>query len=229
MCYLIPDPRSPPPGPAAMSDPTPTQSHDAPADALLRRLKADTAALHAAIEQVVPLMRPELDLGGYRAYLGRLLGYLEPLEDRLAAFAPRMAPFGLDFEARRKVGLLRGDLRHLGLDEAAQRALPRCAALPAAGGLEEAWGCLYVLEGSTLGGQIIQRALGPRLGLSPAAGLAFLVGYGAQTGTSWRAFAAATQRLDEAGCDRGAVLRGAREAFETQMAWLAGGGEGGHG
>jgi len=197
------------------------------AGSLLARLKAETSHLHSRIEQVVPLLRPELDRPAYRRYLERLLGYLRPLEATLSAFAASWAAHGLDFEARRKTQLIERDLLALGGRPDELAALPLCAALPAARSLDEAWGCLYVLEGSTLGGQVILRTLGPRLQLSRSDGLSFLCGYGERTGTTWKAFAAAVGHFEASGCDRPAVVRGACETFSTQMDWLAGGQEGG--
>jgi heme oxygenase len=192
------------------------------AGSLRARLRAETAHLHAQIEGVVPLLRPSLDRGAYRAYLARLLGYLRPLEARLAAFGPAWQSHGLDFEERRKAGLLVADLGALGLTAVELDLLPECTALPRLSSLDEAWGCLYVLEGSTLGGQVILRTLGPRLQLSPGHGLAFLGAYGEQSGARWSELTAALGRLDASGCDRGAVVRGACDAFATQMAWLGG-------
>ncbi len=188
---------------------------------LLTCLKQQTQHLHDQIEQVVPLMRPDLDRAGYGRYLSRLLGFLRPLEERLATFATALKTHGLDFEARRKCALLVKDLGALGWSAAAIENLPRCTNLPHLDTLSSAWGCLYVLEGSTLGGQVIQRTLGPRLQLSTQHGLGFLVGYGESTGSSWKAFAAATQRFEAHEADRAAAVRGARETFSLQMAWLA--------
>jgi heme oxygenase len=195
----------------------PTSAHGS----LRAHLKAETAHLHAQIEGVVPLLRPSLDRDGYRAYLARLLGYQGPLEARLAAFGHAWHEHGLHFEGRRKAALLVRDLGALGLTALELGALPECTALPPLCSLDEAWGCLYVLEGSTLGGQFIQRTLGPKLRLSPGDGLAFLGGYGAETGARWNEFTTALDRFDASGCDRGAVLRGACDTFATQMAWLS--------
>jgi heme oxygenase len=202
-----------------MSDARPSTTS---AGSLRAQLKAETADLHAQIELVVPLLRPTLDRDSYRAYLARLIGYQRPLEARLAAFAPAWRDHGLDFEERRKAWRLVADLRALGLTAVELSALPECAALPTLSSFDEAWGCLYVLEGSTLGGQIILRTVAPRLRLSACDGVAFLDGYGEQTGARWKEFTAALGQFDTSGCDRGAVVRGACDAFATQLAWLNG-------
>ena len=190
------------------------------AEPLIARLKAATAHLHTQIERVVPLMRADLDRAAYRHYLERLLGFLSPLEHHLGPYAATFRRQGIDFDARRKTHLLIDDLHALGATDL--EALPVCSALPAVRSIDEAWGCLYVLEGSTLGGQIIQRTLAPRLELTRDKGLRFLVAYAEQTGSSWKAFCAALAAHDEQGCDSDAAIRGAAQTFKTQMAWLAG-------
>lgn len=189
---------------------------------LRARLKAETAHLHAQIEAVVPLLRPSLTGEGYRTYLARLLGYQKPLETALALFRVEWRDHGVDFDERRKSGLLVRDLMALGFTAAELAGLPECVALPSLCSFAEAWGCLYVLEGSTLGSQLVLRTLGPRLKLSPREGLTFLRGYAEQTGAKWKEFTDALSHFDASGGDGLAVVRGACETFVTQMAWLKG-------
>jgi heme oxygenase len=87
----------------------------------------------------------------------------------------------LDFDARRRSPLLARDIEALG----------KSAALDGGPGLDiatrpEAFGALYVLEGSSLGGRLILREL-VRRG-APMIGLGFLDPYGARTAEAWRAF-----------------------------------------
>ena len=103
-------------------------------------------------------------------------------------------------------------------------ALPRCPALPTIGGIPEALGCLYVMEGATLGGQIIRRQAASRLGLGPSSGCSFFSAYGEQVGPMWRAFRAAL--ADYATGAPGAqarVLDAASDTFARLDLWLAGG------
>ncbi|TNE49170.1 MAG: biliverdin-producing heme oxygenase [Deltaproteobacteria bacterium] len=55
-------------------------------------------------------------------------------------------------------------------------------------------GALYVLEGSTLGGQILRKHLQHMYGLQDD-GLRYYTGYGKQTGSRWKAF---KSRMDQA-------------------------------
>lgn len=49
-------------------------------------------------------------------------------------------------------------------------------------------GALYVIEGSTLGGQLISRSLNQHLGLTLNTGARFFYGYGEQTALMWQSF-----------------------------------------
>jgi heme oxygenase len=62
------------------------------------------------------------------------------------------------------------------------------AAVPEFAGPAGALGCCYVIEGATLGGQLIARHLKTVLQLDPANGAALFNGYGRATGAMWRSF-----------------------------------------
>ena len=49
-------------------------------------------------------------------------------------------------------------------------------------------GALYVLEGATLGGQVLRREMATRLALDSDNGASFLNVYGAETGRRWKEF-----------------------------------------
>ncbi|MFC5847530.1 biliverdin-producing heme oxygenase [Deinococcus petrolearius] len=169
----------------------------------MARLKRETQALHEATEARMPVMDPALDRAAYARLLAQLYALVAPLETRLLALP---LPASLALDERLKQGALRRDLAALGAAVPAGRAdwLP--------GDVAEGLGTLYVLEGATLGGQIIARHLGPRLGLDAASGLAYFSAYGPQTGPMWRRFAEAMTREvpPEAGA---AVVQGACAAF----------------
>ncbi len=198
---------------------------DAPQAALLgARLRHGTRDLHDAIEanpRFARLMAPDLSRDEYASLLARMLGHHAPAEAALAQAAP-LLPAALDLPARlRRGAALAADLRALGLKPARIAALPRCGAyrLDSA---EAAWGTLYVLEGSALGGQVIARHLAATLGLDAANGAAGIVPHGAETGRLWREF---KQLLEESAAlgrlDGDAVIAAARHAFATLDGWMA--------
>lgn len=155
----------------------------APPVAARLHLRDATRLLHERVEASVDLPARTRTRAGYRALLAALLGLHAPLERRLAALDWPSA--GLDFEARRKAPLLAADLRALGVDP---DAVPQRPLWPAVDGLAAGFGCLYVLEGATLGGQIIAREVERTLGLGPGSGASFFGSYGREVGPMWRAF-----------------------------------------
>ena len=128
-------------------------------------------------------------LADYWQLIARVYGFYEPLEAGLSALLDwRAVPY--DFQQRLKTPLLVRNLQALGLSETERAALPRCHDLPALAGFGSALGYLYVLEGATLGGQIIARHCNTAFQLTPENGLAFYHGYGPETGPRWKEFGA---------------------------------------
>lgn len=179
------------------------------------RLRAETRAAHEAVERAVDWERRTATRAGYRALLARLHGFHAVWEPTAAAALADDAFFA----PRRKLPLLEADLRHLGMQAAEVAALPRCVPGPPMATRAEVLGALYVVEGSTLGGQLIARQVAARLGLHEA-GLAYYRAYGPETGRMWQAFRARLLAESDAATDA-AVLRGAHATFATLRAWLA--------
>jgi heme oxygenase len=182
---------------------------------VLQYLRETTRSQHDAIEGQVDLLRPDLTLNEYRHLLERFYGFYVPLEGALARAAD-WDQLGFSLVDRRKAERLAQDLRHFGHTAAELQALPRCSELPQLEALGAALGCLYVLEGATLGGQLISRHVMPRFGLTAAAGCAFFTSYGGEVGRKWRALGqflraqlqseAEAQQAAEAACDTFAKL-----------------------
>jgi heme oxygenase len=137
----------------------------------------------------------------------RSWGFYLPLEGCLATFDWSAA--GIDFGLRRKAPLIEEDLRALGIHR------PRLEAAPplARQNLDFALGCLYVLEGATLGGQIISRHLAT-LGIGPANGGLFFHGYGAKTGEMWKSFQLSATRYCATEEQIVEAVSGAQSTFE---------------
>ena len=178
-------------------------------------LRDATRPHHASIERALPLASLGLTLDAYRSVLGVFLGFYGPLEAGLIRVAAKRGD--LDLRGREKVPQLRDDLRMLGVSEAGLAAIPTCPAVPQIDAVPRALGCMYVLEGATLGGRIIARDLERRLAIDQGAGGAFLHGYGTETGAMWRSFVA---RLNRQPPPYDGVLAAAVETFEHFERWL---------
>lgn len=193
---------------------------------ILTALRERTRSLHDRIERTVDLPTRLATLDRYRGLLARFYGYYAPLEQRLAQELPRLGGDGaleVDLAPRLKAPLLQKDLRSLGFEADAVARLPRCENLPEVAGVAGVLGCLYVLEGATLGGQIIRREVQRLYGLGTGSGCAFFTGSGVHVGERWMEFcgllasyAGRNPHAEEA------IVSSARETFTTFDRWVAG-------
>lgn len=187
---------------------------------LLDELRRQTRALHARAEQAVNLPLRLQSLAAYQHLLGRFYGFYAPLEAQLELITAAGA-LGLDWQPRRKTPLLVRDLTALGNSPEAIERLPQCARLPSIQDAVAALGCLYVLEGATLGGQVIRRQVQQRLGLDAEQGCAFFSGYGDDTGNKWSEFCTvlADFHVRWPATDQ-QVIAAAAETFATLVCWI---------
>ncbi len=159
---------------------------------ILAVLRERTRAEHQAIELTLGLMGETLSGQRYRRTLERFYGFWRPLEARLREI-PGLDALGLDLAERAKTPLLAEDLVALGV--AVPTGARLCGDLPPIGGAAAALGCLYVIEGASLGGQVISKHLRSRLDITSETGGRFFHGYGERTGAMWRAFGASVSAL----------------------------------
>ncbi len=178
---------------------------------VLVELRAATGARHHRLETLLDLTGP-LPLERYAAVLRGFLAFVRPWEAQvLAALPERLHAW---WAPRRRAGLIADDLAALGLPAPDERA-PEALALrfhTAA----EVFGSLYVMEGSTLGGQVISAHLRQSLALTPEHGGAYFHGHGRNTGAMWKDFLAQLRR--EAGSDPAAAARAAVATFDALIA-----------
>ena len=182
------------------------------------RLRQETAPQHETLERQLNLLDPELSLHRYRLVLESFHGFYAAVEDelpRLVATTP-----SLGFPLRARAELLEGDLLSLGLSPSDIAALPRCADLPRLSRTEHLAGCLYVLEGACLGGQIIAKSLPGRLSLTDEHGFSFFVGDGNGTGARWRLVLVWLEDLVRRGAVADEIVASARETFCSLGRWV---------
>lgn len=165
----------------------PSGPHSGGLRALLRQA---TQAEHERLNRHVllsGLLQPDYSLANYRLLLLTFYHLYQTLEQGLTDFANRPAA-SFAYAPRVKLPWLQADLQHFQLDpEPLQAALaPVC--VPTIASLGDFIGVLYVIEGSTLGGQMIAKCIRQNLGLSPSNGLRFYCGYGEATARMWQGF-----------------------------------------
>lgn len=138
-------------------------------------MRAATRPHHDRIDALVNLRRMQ-DRSHYLQVLQVFDGFLGAWEPAVAAALPQRREW---LRARSRRPFLHQDLRVLGADRGAPSMVPP---LPSAAA---AWGSVYVMEGSALGGTMISRSLAAS-GLGPDSGAAYFHGWGDATGRMWR-------------------------------------------
>ncbi len=179
---------------------------------MLARLRAATGETHARVEASLRLTDEPLDRDRYARILARLHGFWRGWEPRVAALLADEAFLA----PRRRRHLLAADLAALGHAPDATQPCPP----PVLGSEAEAWGSLYVMEGSTLGGRSMLPHLERQLGLRDGFGCSYFAGYGPATGRMWRAF---LSRLEAQPTDHAdAIVAGAIATFDRLEVWVRG-------
>lgn len=187
---------------------------------VLQELRTHTAELHIALEKCLPFFADSLDSHAFLQLMQAYHGFYAPLEDALRT-SPWF-PADFDLQPRLKSAILQDDLRALGLSAEAVEGLPRCQDLPALDSRAACLGVLYVVEGATLGGQVLRRHIHSHLGLDARNGAAFLDVYGEDTGRRWRAFLHYLCSQPLSGHERTATVRAAQDTFRCFEHWLQG-------
>jgi heme oxygenase len=182
---------------------------------LFELLKNGTADIHQLIEQRVPVFREGFNLQDYTRLVESFYGFWAPVEERLSAL-PSLRDRDLGLSSRLKCSLLEEDLIFLGRDPATVR---QCEILPRLDTFLQGLGCLYVLEGSTLGAQIISRHLKEIFQIKEGSGASFFNAYGGTVGGRWmefKHFVSASVRPEDAD----EVVEAARQTFICFNDWL---------
>jgi len=182
---------------------------------LSARLKTETAEAHRHLETALALLEDMPDRRRLTILLERFHGFHARYEPAVEAWIS-----GLALPERRRLGTLRADLVTLGHDQQSIDRLPVCDAVTGViTGRASALGAVYVMEGSTLGGKMINRALRDTAAW-PEGGIGYFDPHGARTGAMWnevRHYIAAFSSADE----DDEVIEAARETFALLARWLA--------
>ena len=182
---------------------------------LLPRLREETLTRHESLERHLNLLRPDISLADYRSLLEAFYGFYSSWERR--AFPLLDQDLLGFFDERRKTPLLERDLRFLGSNPAAIEScsctLPRMDSLPAI------LGSLYVLEGATLGGQVLTRHFARHLNVFPGRGCSFFFSYGPEVGRYWRSFCEILNSHSSPENDT-MIVQSAIQTFSCFESWL---------
>ena len=149
----------------------------------LRRIKEATAEDHQRAEDAADLAQALRSKEDYARCLQGFHRAWVAIEKWLRDRPDHLPP---DMDMRWRAALLQKDLSELGTTAPPVEA----SFSPLENGRATVVGVLYVLEGATLGGQIVTRRLQGALEILPDHGGAFFYGHGAETGPQWKQFIA---------------------------------------
>ena len=184
-----------------------------------QRLKRETASAHQHLEAQLGLLDPGLDAHRYLRVLETFYGFYVPVEVDVTRLVAAEVPLGFPLRARAE--LIERDLLALGVSPADLVALPRCRDRPELSCVEDLAGCLYVLEGACLGGQVLSPLLHRRLGLAKESGAAFFAGDEEWTLPRWTVVVAWLDGLPRTGASTTKIISAATATFDAFARWAA--------
>lgn len=172
-------------------------------------LKQTTKVNHQELEKlVVKQLRLVKTIEDYIKLLQLFYSYFGGLEDKINLY---ISPGNLenDFQ-RRKAARLCEDIKMLGgeIKEKVQNE-----GLPHIENHLQAYGALYVLEGSTLGGRVIVKMLQRQLNTDEETGFTFFTGYNDKTEEIWASFKELLNKLPQNDNGKEQIIKAANETF----------------
>lgn len=178
-------------------------------------IKARTKKMHAETESVlIPRIKEITNRQGYVELLALFYGFFEPLEKRISDFINTdTLP---DIHTRRKSGSIIKSMSNVAFTIVATPGR-----LPVIHNVAQAFGAMYVLEGSTLGGKIISRMLQANVSLQLSTdSLAFFDVYGDETFEMWSRFKTVMDTLLINDTDINAASEAAGDTFSKMKSWM---------
>ncbi|HVX51017.1 MAG TPA: biliverdin-producing heme oxygenase [Chitinophagaceae bacterium] len=182
---------------------------------LLDDIRQATRQYHQELDhEVFQLIKQVKNPADYKKLLQVLYGYYKPLYSLLNLYLPdATVP---DYNLRRKPDLMLDDLYCF---PGGVIHITFCANIPGISNASRAIGVFYVLEGSTMGGQVISKKIAGNIGLTVSYGFSFLSGYGERNTQMWNNFLNA---LNNNGNKYKAeeLIAAATEAFSKLKTWI---------
>ena len=176
---------------------------------ILQALRLETRPAHDALEQNTfnqQLTAGTITEAATTHFLAKMYGFLAPYEARLQA--QNLGP-EWQTDTRQRAHFILDDLQQ------PTSSLAICPDMPPMETWPQLLGTMYVLEGSTLGGQVISR----QLAKSNIPLRTYFSGYGERTGPMWKAFC---QLLTQEATpeSEAEIVQSASLTFQKLDAWL---------
>ena len=185
------------------------------APTFLEKLRTATTESHTGLEALpvsVSIMNPAVTNKEYALYLGLMHDVVKDVEENIFPTVYNNIE-GLDVHP--KAQFIEADLKALGITKTGSLTplsdkLDLANLTPAF-----AFGVMYVIEGSSLGGRVILKNINTALGHDADSGGAYFSGYGGQTGSHWKAFLGALIQYETEHDNEDEIIAGANFAFDA--------------
>lgn len=178
---------------------------------IITQLRTHTSILHSELEKTpisVALLDERVSTQSYVNYLQKMREIVAFYESKVF---PALANILPDLPQRKKLPLIDEDLSYLPSANVELAAFETSSVKNPSIGY--ALGCMYVMEGSTLGGKVILKHVSKTLGIVPKQGGSYFAGYGEEIGHYWKTFLQTLQEYSiNHDCDRD-VITGAKDTF----------------
>lgn len=183
---------------------------------LSEQLKQFTRPNHQQLEKMlVTQLRSINTQKEYVKLLQLFYSYFGALEDKINQY---IGPDKLaDYFQRRKTESIASDIKKLGgtiHEKAKDQDLPKIE------GHLQAFGALYVIEGSTLGGKIISQMMAKQLNIENTTGMSFFNGYGNDTELMWASFKESLNNQFQNQLDIDVIISAADDTFLKFKLWI---------
>ncbi|MFW0715175.1 biliverdin-producing heme oxygenase [Pedobacter sp. N23S346] len=180
-------------------------------------LRTETAKKHEALESLMfvnEIMNNSLSIANYKTLL--TINYIihQKLENKLANMLDKDLAIELEINSRLKLNALEKDLAYWEIDNLTLPSLDFDLFVPEKN-TAEILGALYVLEGATLGGNVIKKHIlaNPNF-KNHEDGLNYYGVYGAELGSKWKIFVTVlNNRVKEEDYER--CINSANQTFEN--------------
>lgn len=181
-------------------------------------LRAATRLEHQALDRhpaFAALAGERLGIDGYAKLMSLFHSLYAGLDDALSAGAGRLLPPGCDYAYQRRQPLLARDLEQLGVQGSDAAPAPGSY-----GSLASLCGALYVVEGSVLGGAMLQRATEALLSSSGGGGDGYWRWCRDAGAPRWGATCDLIETNAETSRSRDEMVSTARDTFQLFSGWL---------
>ena len=178
-------------------------------------LRHETRQEHHDLEKALDLFSDQFNVTDYRNLLLKLFVFHVAFDAYLAVKGHEgIIAEKFYLEGRSKKTWLAQDVNFMGIDNVANiRNLSYDDFATLLPSTEHIWGAIYVIEGSTLGGEILAKHFTKTLGLFPETGLRFFTAYGSQTKAKWNETIWQLNALDKQDVRHADIIVGAKRTF----------------